>query len=34
MVEFYARLVKKGDWKLEDVPMKWRAAVEARLATM
>lgn len=34
MVEFYARMVKKGNWKIEDVPMKWRTQVEERLATM
>lgn len=32
MVNVYARLVKSGDWKLEDVPAMWRDAVAAKLA--
>lgn len=32
MVSFYVKRIQKGKMTLEDVPEKWRAAVEAALA--
>ena len=32
MAKIYANLVRKGEWELEDVPARWRDAVEKILA--
>lgn len=34
LINYYARLIKKGSWKIEDVPDDKRPAVEEALKSM